>query len=818
MKSITFFPLLMSICVFTQFTVTAQETRPVNNVPARIRSNLTGRVTDASTGEPITGATIYFSDIKAGGISNENGQYKLQHFPTGSYLVEVSHLGYASVIEQLDLRGDKVRDFVLRPSIVENEAVTVTGVSNATLVRRSPIPVDILKKQDLFTGTSVNLIDALSKTPGVSQISTGPAISKPTIRGLGYNRLVVVNDGMRQEGQQWGDEHGVEIDEYSVNKVEVLKGPASIMYGSDALAGVVNIITNVPVPEGTVAGNIFSNYQSNSGLTGLHGNVAGNQHGFNWNVYGSYRSAHDYQNKFDGYVFNSKFKEKNFGGYVGINKGWGYSHLIVSNFNQLVGLVEGERDSASGRFITLVNNAGLEEEELVRDGDFKSRTPYLPRQRVQHFKTILDNHFNIGSNHLSVNVGYQRNQRIESGNILEPEEKELHFDLHTLNYNLQYHFQEKRNWQTTLGMNGQQQRNVNRGIEALIPEYGLFDVGAFVHSRKRFDKVTFTGGLRFDNRSLSSEELTEGSEVKFAPFTKQFSNVSGSAGISADISDDVTLKFNVARGFRAPAVPELTSNGAHEGTNRYEYGDNNLKSETSLQFDAGIDASSDHVSFSANVFYNAMQHFIFYRRLSAVSGGDSIIFHNGEEHFAFRFSQDNAHLYGAEFNLDIHPHPLDWLHIENTFTYVRGKLNVTRDGSNNLPFIPAPRLINEVSADFGKHSRWFRNMNAAFEMDNTFAQNNPFTGYNTETATPGYSLFNVAVGGDIMAKNNKLFGVYLSLNNLFDKTYQHHLSRLKYAQVNNVTGRQGVFNPGRNVSVKVNIPLSFSTEQQRQGL
>src|SRR5690606_31898411 len=153
--------------------------------------------------------------------------------------------------------------------------------------------------------SSTNLIDALSTTPGVSQIATGPAISKPTIRGLGYNRLVVINDGIRQEGQQWGDEHGIEIDEYSVNKVEVLKGPASIMYGSDALAGVINIISNTPVPSGTINGNIFTNYQTNNGLTGLNGNVAGNINGFNWNAYGSYKSAYDYKNKYDGRVFNS---------------------------------------------------------------------------------------------------------------------------------------------------------------------------------------------------------------------------------------------------------------------------------------------------------------------------------------------------------------------------------------------------------------------------------------------------------------------------------------------------------------------------------
>ena len=787
--------------------VYAQVPTPPSTSNARNRSGLTGKITDAITGEPIAGASIYFSDIKAGGISNEAGIYKLQHFPSGSYLMEVSHLGYASVIEQVELRGDQVKDFVLRPSIVENEEVTVTGVSNATMVKRSPIPVDILKRQDLFQSAATNLIDALSKTPGVSQISTGPAISKPTIRGLGYNRLVVVNDGMRQEGQQWGDEHGIEIDEYSVNKVEVLKGPASIMYGSDALAGVVNIITNVPVPEGMVNGNVFANYQSNNGLMGYHGNLAGNRNGFNWNVYGTYKSAHDYRNQYDGYVFNSRFKEKNVGGYAGINKSWGYTHLLLSSFNQQVGLVEGERDPLSGRFLKLVNQAGVEQELEVPSAEFKSRSPYLPKQDIKHFKVSLDNHFNIGSNHLSVNVGYQRNQRIESGNVSDPSERELFFDLHTVNYNLQYHFTERNNWQTTFGVNGMQQQNLNKGVEALIPEYKLFDAGAFLYARKRFEKLTLSGGIRADNRSLNSDQTNEGSEIKFPRISRQFTNISGSVGFSSNVSNDVTLKLNIARGFRAPGIAELSSNGAHEGTNRYEYGERGLKSETSLQVDAGIDANSEHVSFSANLFLNSVNDFIYYRKLESVNGGDSMILHNNEDHFAFRFSQADAHLYGAEFNLDIHPHPLDWLHIENTFTYVRGKLNVVQEGSNNLPFIPAPRLINQVSGDFFKKGTLLRDLKLLVELDNTAAQNHPFTAYNTETKTPGYSLLNIGAGGNIISRNKVLFSVHLAINNVSNKSYQNHLSRLKYAPMNEATGRQGVYNMGRNFSAKVNVPL-----------
>jgi iron complex outermembrane recepter protein len=331
-----------------------------------------------------------------------------------------------------------------------------------------------------------------------------------------------------------------------------------------------------------------------------------------------------------------------------------------------------------------------------------------------------------------------------------------------------------------------------------------------VYTQKRINKLTLSGGLRFDNRSIDSKEMEDGGDVKFAGFTESFSNVSGSVGLSYEASKAVTFKFNVARGFRAPSIPELASNGAHEGTNRYEYGEQDLKSETSFQVDGGVEVNTEHISLAANVFYNAIRNFIYYRKLQSVNGGDSILVDGSDELFAFRFDQHNARLYGAEVNVDIHPHPLDWLHIENTFSYTRGTLSEEQDGSKNLPFIPAARLINDVKAEFAPKGKVFRHVYVKAELDNTFAQNNPFTGYNTETKTPGYSLLNAGLGGDIVSKGKTLFSLYFAANNIGDVAYQSHLSRLKYAAVNNVTGRMGVYNMGRNFSVKLNVPLSFN--------
>jgi iron complex outermembrane receptor protein len=794
--------LLLLLCTLQVLLALAGNTN--GNPP---RSTLKGKVIDAS-GKPLAGAVIQIHDARISAVTNSEGLYTTPSFTIGRYLVEASFVGYSTAIETLDIiEGTTIRNFTLQPSVAEYEGVTVTGVASAIRLKQSPQPITVVQQRDLLQNPGTNIIDGLSKiVPGVAAIATGPAISKPVIRGLGYNRLVVLNDGVRQEGQQWGDEHGIEIDEYSVQKVEVLKGPASLMYGSDAMAGVVNLMTNTPVEQGTIKANLQGTVMSNNGLLGSYANIAGHlNNGFNWNVYGSTKSAKDYQNKYDGRVFNSRYNEKNFGGYLGINKHWGYSHLLISNVNQKLGIVEGERDDATGKFI----NTGSVNEDVATDDNLNSRSMVTPYQHIRHFKIATDNNFAIGKTRLLVNIGYQLNRRTEYGDPAAPTTPELAFRLHTITYNLTLQLPEVKGWKTSLGITVMQQQNQNRAEEVIIPAYKQFDIGLFYYARKTFNKLTLSGGVRGDYRDVSIDALQQNGEQKFEQFSGAFSNVSGSMGISYEASKTVTLKANLARGYRAPTVAELASNGAHEGTNRYEHGDYNLKTETSFQADAGVEVNTQHISFSANVFYNNIHNYIYYRKLSAVNGGDSLINVDGQDITAFQFSQASATLMGFEANIDIHPHPLDWLHFENTLSYVRGRFNQSFEGSDKLPFIPPFRWQSELRANIRKAGNVLHNLYIKAEMDYAATQNSVFTAYNTETPTQGYTLLNTGLGTDIMNGSNKLFSIYLALNNITNVAYQNHLSRLKYTATNLVTGRNGVFNMGRNFSVKVNVPLSF---------
>ena len=777
---------------------------------------LTGKVFDKATGKTLAGASVYLPEIKKGTIANKEGVFTI-NIEQGSHVLEISYIGYATDVQNIQLQKNTTQDFYLNSSVLEGGNVIVTSFLRATSTRRTPTPVTIIKKDELFLGVSSNLIDALSKVPGVSQISTGPAISKPVIRGLGYNRVVVMNDGIRQEGQQWGDEHGIEIDEYNVSRTEVLKLPASLIYGSDALAGVINIISNVPVSEGVIKGNVYSNYQTNNRMMGNHFDLAGNKKGFIWGINYSAKNAGDYKNKYDGNVFNSRFLERNGGGYVGIEKNWGYSQLSFSNFYQHLGIVEGDR-ADGGQFIMLKDVKGIAKEMIVGSEESKSFSPNAPMQKIQHTKYTLDNNIKLGSDRLKATFGLQRNQRMEFGNVLDLNEKELYFDLNTFNYSIQYLKAEKNNWKNTFGINGMRQTNTNRGEEALVPDYTSFDIGAFYYTQKRTDKTSWSGGLRYDQKYMNYIDPAQfvcppdmACIALYNPVesNKQFNNISGAIGIEHDISAQLTLKLNISRGLRAPSMAELASYGAHEGTNRFEYGNEALISEKSLQFDAAIEWNNEHMSIAGNVFYNTVKDYIFYQKLTAKSGGDSIIVENGDDLYAFAFRQKDAHLYGAELNVDFHPHPLDWLHVENSLSLIRGQFKEALDGSTNLPGIPSARLLSEIRIEMFKKSKAIRNSFINMQLDNVFAQNNPFVGYNTETVTSAYTILNIGFSTQVQHKNKTLFSVSLVGQNIADIAYQNHLNRLKYGPMNEATGRMGVFNMGRNFSLKINVPLQF---------
>ena len=781
------------------------------------QASLQGKIT-TKTGEPIIGATLFFPELKTGTITNTEGKYKLQNLPKNTMLCQVSAAGYKMIAENIDLKTVDNKDFVMEESVIEMNEVVVTGQAGASQAIKMPTPISVITLADLQQHGSTNIIDAIASQPGISQITTGSGISKPVIRGLGYNRVIVMKDGVRQEGQQWGDEHGIEIDEFDVGRVEILKGPASLMYGSDAMAGVINLFSAPLLPQGAMKLNALANYQTNNGLMAYSLNYAGHKNAFVWDFRYSNKQAHAYQNKYDGYVFNSGFSENAASALLGINNWWGYSHLTLSTYQLTPGIVEGERDVTTGQFIKpIVLSDGSEGTAIASHSDFMSYSHQIPYQQVKHYKAVWNNNILIGDGSLKSTFGYQQNRRQEFADVLNPDTYGLYFLLHTLTYDIHYTLPEKKGFALSYGVNGMYQNSLNKGIEYLVPEYQLFDAGAFVVAKKSWRKIDISGGLRYDNRSENSnalylnanEEKTTATDptarLRFAKLAENFGGISGSIGASYQPSEHWNMKLNFSRGFRAPNISELASNGVHEGTIRYEIGNPNLKAESSLQTDYELGYNTEHVSAKLNLFANNINNYIFSRKLSNSIGQDSIM--TGFP--VYKFDSGNAQIMGGEFSIDIHPHPLDWLHFENSFSYVHSQLKNQPDSTKYLPFTPAAKLKSDIRIDINNVGKYVKNSYLSFGVEHYFNQNNIYWAYNTETATSGYTLFNASIGGDIVSKKKTICSIYLSGTNLTDIAYQSHLSRLKYAATNEVTGRTGVFNMGRNISIKLIVPVDL---------
>ena len=667
-----------------------------------------------------------------------------------------------------------------------NELV-VTGVTGDTKLKNATAPISIIRPQELRSTASTNVIDAIAHQPGLSQLTTGGGISKPIIRGLGYNRVVVMSEGVRQEGQQWGDEHGVEVDGGAVNSVEILKGPASLMYGSDAMAGVIILHSQPTAAEGTMHANASTEYQTNNGLFGYSLSFAGNQKGFVWDARFSHKMAHAYKNKYDGYVPGSQFQERAGRLRLGLQKQWGHTWLTWTAYHLTPSIIEGERDEETGELTS----------------NYSPLTSYeksLPFQQVKHYRLVWDNAVNLPSGMLKAIVGYQQNRRQEFEDDMD--EYEAFFKLHTLTYDIRYLTQEWNGWKLSAGIGGMYQQSLNKGEEALIPEYRLFDFGLYATASKQLDRWTLNGGLRFDHRHLHGDELMEDDEQRFVDFRRHFNGVTGSVGAVWNVSDHLDMRLNVARGFRTPNLSELASNGIHEGSQRYEIGNRDLKAEYSLQADLGLDFTSEYVSAQLALFANRIDNYIFMHRLPEEVE---------EGYLTYAYTQGDARLLGFEAGIDVHP--VHSLHFENTFSYVDARqLNQSNERIKYLPFTPAPRWTSEVKWELMHHSHTTVGHHhvegSHVHGSNGLSLNNVYLSA-TETPTPSYTLVNMSAGTDILLKHKKIAEVYITADNLLNRAYQNHLSRLKYTDMNVVTGRQGVYNMGRNVTFKLVVPISL---------
>lgn len=831
MKRIILFLFIVGLC------------RPLfaDNVIPGGKTILQGTVTDKSSGTPLPGVDIYFPDLKIGGVTDSQGHYFIDNLPRKTAMAEVSYIGFQLISKKIDLRTTKTANFSMSESTDEMNEVVVTGVSKATQIKLDPVPLVALNKVEINEhSASGNIIAEIANLPGISAVTTGPNISKPFIHGLGYNSVVTLEDGIRQEGQQWGDEHGIEVDQNSIDRIEIIKGPASLTYGSDAIAGVINLITAPPVSVGKILGSVTGLYGTNNGLTNGSFKLQGNHNGLVWGTVISDKEAKNYQNLHDGRVYATGFKEKDARAMIGLNKSWGYSYLNASLYDDVQAIPDGSRDSLTRQFTYQTTEADIYR-PIVPESILNSYAIPTMHQHVQFYRIYDNSNFNIGSGNLIVNLGYQYSHRREFTHPEAPAVPGLNLELTTYTYDVKYNFNMGKGYETTFGVNGMYQNNVlGSGTDFPIPAFHQFDIGGFFVTKKSFGKLNLSFGVRYDSRSIKGQAAYVDTTIQYFPtlyngpnptgtrnivqqfsaLHKTFSGATGSFGATYNFSHIFLVKGNIARGFRAPSIAELSANGADPGSQIYHVGNTDFKPEFSLQADIGFALTLPYMTVNVDLFNNDIQNYIYQEQILDANGNPERVNANGSlnpngQYSRFTYVQNRARINGGDFSLDIFP--VSWLQFKNSMSLTYGT-NLGNGGNEPdslkyLPFIPPLHIHSELRATSVKGFGNFRNLYAFVGFDHFNPQNRYFAAYGTETYTAGYNLMSAGIGGNIVNKAGKpIVEIYLEGTNLANINYQSNMSRLKYFD-NPVVPKgiqPGIFNMGRNLSLKVVVPFDLS--------
>ncbi len=718
------------------------------------QNTISGTVTSL-TNQPIKGVSVYAPDLHKSTTTDADGKYTLSNLPNGEAKLSFAFVGYASQNKTIKaLQKENSLNITLEESIFQMDEVIVSTAFNK-MQSQNVMKVEHETIKQLQQKGTATLIEGLATIPGVSQVSTGTSIGKPVIRGLSGNRVLVYSQGVRMENQQFGDEHGLGLNDAGVESVEVIKGPASLLYGSDALGGVLYFNPEKFADANTFKANfsqkLFSNTLGSNSSLGLKTSTE------NWKFLarGSYNTHSDYRISGGDRVTNTRYNETDFKTGIGYSNSK-FSSVLRYNYNNL--------------------DLGIPEDGIAEQSS--SKNTGFPRQGVFNHLLSLNSIIYFKDSKLDVDLGYVANDRSE---FEDSDIAGLHMKLKTFNYDAKYHLPKAGKLESIVGIQGMHQTNTNFGDEYLIPDATTNDFGVFGTANYEWGSHSAVqAGLRFDNRQITSiENGTIGEEGYFKPIDRSFDSFNAALGYKTNLAQDFTMRLNVASGFRAPNLAELTSNGVHEGTNRYEIGNSDLKTEQNVQTDLNLEYKTDHFEVFVNGFYNHINNYIYTSPTGTVLDSNDV----------FEYIQNNAKLYGGEVGLHFHPHPLDWLHYETSFETVTGK----KQNGDYLPLIPANNWNNTLRGEF-KIKNWLEDGFATLNVSSTFNQDN-VSGF--ETQSNGYTLVNLGLGGTVKL-GKTVFDINLNGNNLFDTKYIAHLSRLK---------NDGVPNIGRNVVLGVNFNL-----------
>ncbi len=761
---------------------------------------------------PLAGATVLLLPDSLNTTTDATGAFSLPQPNPGQYRLQIFYLGHDTHSQAIKIENNQRPDALriqLQPQTAFLDAVTVT---DEHAKQEQTLATEHFNETLLERNLQGTFAKSIEKIPGISAINVGVGIAKPVIRGLAFNRIIVNNQGIKQESQQWGADHGLELDQFDVERVEIIKGPASLQYGSDGLGGVINVMPGrIPV-RNTYGGSITALHKTNN--EHWAGSV---KLGFNindWFLMARYseQAFSDYRvpanrfvyNSFDLPILNERLKntagrEQNIHLNAGLKRDWGITRISMSRYSLEAGLFAGA--------------VGIPRAYALTD-DGNNRDIDIPKQEVDHYRIALNQTLAINEeDHLNINIGYQYNNRrefsfpefhsipssqIDPGNTLA-----IQLRLRTLSANIHYEQHLPDESKMIYGANVQWQRNERGGFEFLLPNFRTFRSGAFILREQRLkENIIINGGLRLDyghNDSDffrqwvwdSNENITDS---LIAPITDDpFFNWSASAGMNIELLDGrMQLKANLGKSFRVPYPSETVSNGIHHGTFRHERGTADLKSEHGYQADLSVDWTFENFSGSAATYFNYFDNYIYLgptapARFSPLPEAGQI----------FQYRQDDAIYTGFE---------VQWawqvwrgLSVAQTADFVH---TYNLDTRLALPFTPQPALRSDLKYEI-EQKGWLKHYFVEIGHQFHAAASRPNRVDRSEQPTPAYQLWQIGAGVELKWGQQAL-QVNLQVQNLFDTNYLNHLSRYRLLNIPE---------QGRNIVISVKVPFGGKWRQ-----
>ncbi|MFI5237519.1 MAG: TonB-dependent receptor [Ignavibacteriales bacterium] len=730
---------------------------PLFGISAQPVNVIKGKVLDKIDNEPLVGVNVLIEELKSGTVTDGNGKFELENIPSGNYKLKISYIGHKTVIINIVVPSDKAEQLetLLEEESLTLDEVVITGNPLEINPKEISKPNIILSNLDLRIKRNSTIAQTIDYQPGIAMQSNGIATSKPIIRGLSSNRILILEDGLRTgDLSNTAIDHAISEDGSSPEKIEVLRGPASLLYGSNAIGGVVNIITEI-IPR-TVPQEVLGEAKLEFGS--VNDEKLGRIHlGYGidkLSLHGDFfkKKTNDYKVPSGLRVVNSDYESEGFKFGVAFHPVWGVIGASINNYDTQYGIP-------------------FDQNEVGGEG------PVAIDLQKQEYRVLAEmEDLNTFINSFSLKGGYKNYQHdeieLEAGTIGSS------FLLNTFSGDFSFGQGKIDNMENLNGTFGLWLLNQNykvEGEEALTPNADYKSIAAYLLEQISLGKISLNLGGRFENNRVDIPQTILYDSL-FTPTQKSFNSFSGSIGLVYYFVDEAGVFVNLSNAFRAPTVEELSSYAIHAATNTFDIGDRNLDKENNIGGDLGIRYTTYNLTLEGNLYYNRIFNYIYREPSSLFYNEENETGFNDSTGFpVFFYTQDDAELYGFEFKTGYEFLP--GLIISLMSDYVRGK---NLETSDNLPLIPPLRFAFETR--FVRDYYWFGfNWKIATEQDRV-ADN--------ETTTSGYGVLDLYTGLKFIT-GNFIHSIDIKATNILNQNYRDHLSAIKeFAPM-----------PGRNFSI-----------------